>query len=137
MLPIDIMVMKGGSPNRASLSDFSGEHIVINPEDASVTVTVNNDGSIYLLEGLNETIDQDWLDSGLASVFEVMVSPISGSFSSGTNNTWLSLSTDRSWGIVKPSIGVNSVTAMMYIRRVGETSPHTQCSFTLTANVEF
>lgn len=79
----------------------------------------------------------NWLLTGPAANFEVMVSPTSGAFTgtSSAVNTWLSLSTSRSWVCRQNAVGTKTVFATVQLRLVGSTDILATASLGLSAVV--
>lgn len=85
--------------------------------DATVNITakyvLNLDGKVY--DNAN-TILENWLDSGLASGCQARATLVTGALSSGTVNTWLVLSTTRSWSRVSAPGANNTCEILIEIR---------------------
>lgn len=63
----------------------------------TASFTVGNDGIFYATDGGASSAIYDWLLAGDAADVEVRVTPTSGSYSTGTTGTWLSLAFSRTW----------------------------------------
>lgn len=105
---------------------------VTNPAEASLTIEA--DGDLVVYTTLSGTSDAgDWITPKAAagSNYEVRVSVNSGSLSSGTSDSWLSLGSSRSWGVAV-SGGGGTVSANITIEIRKASSGVVQASTTIT-----
>lgn len=87
---------------------------VVTPQSltATATLTYSSDGSCSATNGGSGT----WLLSGLNSYYEIYLNPTTGNaITSGTVNTWLALSSTRSW-YNQVQNGIKTTSGNMYIR---------------------
>ncbi len=91
-------------------------------------------GSAVALSG---SLVFNWLVSGTASLYEVYVSPTSGSFTAGTVNTWLPMTTARQWYVSATTVGpANTCVFNVKIRRISDSVEMVaDTSFTVSASV--
>ena len=134
-----IDVLKFGSstaaPNKVSIEDFNDSH-TDNLSLATAGFTFNvSSGNI---DSQNFGVIQQWLDAGgVASDYEILVSPTSGNFSTGTINTWLRLDANRSWTRNNAISGTTkTVTAVVQLRAYGFTDVIDSCTVILEATFE-
>jgi hypothetical protein len=82
---------------------------------ASFELRNNNGFYASILSGNTRTFRYNWVSGDAALNYEVIVNPISGTYTSGIVNTWLSLSISRVWALTV--IGTpRSVTSTVQIR---------------------
>ena len=84
---------------------------------ATATYELRFDGTVWAGIG-SGTLSQTgtWLLSGTASAYETRVTATSGTFTSGTVGTWLSLASNRSWTVQQGTSGANTVVFDVEIR---------------------
>ena len=122
-----MLLAAGGDPVRLSArtvtdNDFS---VLPTPASASASFELGSDGIARLFRANdgNAVIAGEWLLFGPASDYEVIFVSGSGSFTSGTLNTWLALSTSRSIGnfASRNVVGMTTATGsvIVQIRRIG------------------
>jgi hypothetical protein len=123
---------------KVDIFDHSVEDIQVSPTDPDARWTVRLTGKI-------EEYDFDfgaveigtWLLSGVNSDYEIRATEVSQSGSAtrtGTLNTWMAMSSDRTWRITKTSgTGVTDWVLDMEIRPAGGGANLDTCRITLTA----
>jgi hypothetical protein len=108
----------------------------IDPADATVDLTFNSNGTVTT-DGNGASHPPRWLNgSSDGSGYEIRVTPTSGTFSSGTVNTWLSLASNRNWSVVRTTFGTKSCTATVEIRNAGSLEVLATATYTLSATVD-
>lgn len=112
-----MMAQAGAGGPRVSLDALNNIDDVQVLADAQAALTIENDGDI--VETTNTLGAQDvgdWIapKSAAGANYEVRCTVNSGSLSSGTTGSWLSLGTSRSW-VVAVSSGGGSATANVTI----------------------
>ncbi len=130
-------VLRGGGPVLALQAD-TYSHEVTDPADATATFTMANTGvatggPVFLLSGTYY-----WLLNGVAADYEVFVTNVSGTPTSGTVGSWVALNTNPVWTVVRTSAGTKVWTANFKIRRVSDTVemvPNTLLSFSAFVDV--
>ena len=122
----------GGGAGSVTLNDAAYSHYAIDPSNASVGVTFSSSGTVIATGSAGYT----WLNSGTNSDYEIMADNLVGTFSSGTNNTWLPLSTSRTWTRTRTVPGESEVTARFRIRRASDGIVLATATISLTATVE-
>lgn len=89
---------------------------------STVTVTANTNGTLTVV-GNGSIIDGDitpdpgWYTpttGGIGSSYQIRITPTAGSFTTGTVNTWLTISTSRVWTV--STTGVQGVDFTVEIR---------------------
>lgn len=108
-------------------------HSVADPSDASTAYFLNSTGSEASLPA--GQVSNTWLLSGIASDYEVRATLTSGSLTSGTTGTWLSLGTSRSWTRDRNTAGVSQAVMTIEIRNATTLVVLDSASVTLTAEV--
>lgn len=105
---------------------------VPDPSDASCTFTLDNLG---VASGPG-VANYNWLSSGSASSYEVQATINSGTLTSGTTGSWLSLSSSRTWNVQRSVVGSKSCSMTVQIRETANPSNTVSASITITATVE-
>lgn len=105
----------------------------------TATLNLRNDGSLSTqITGGSETIDSDeWLNPPVsvdASLYECQATVISGSLSSGTAGSWLSLGTTRTWTRSQNVSGTSEVVFTLEVRLIGTANTLASANMTLTAD---
>lgn len=115
MFPVQPHLMGGGRRPSVSISDnndFSPltaiEESVVDPTDFDVRYSLYLSGLAYryTLAGGNVAIPGEWLVNGVNSDYEVRATEVQQSgiaARTGTLNTWMVLSSDRTWRMTKTS----------------------------------
>jgi hypothetical protein len=91
---------------------------------ASATYRLNSSGNAeYSENGGGYSVLEAWcIPAAQAANYECYATLVSGNLTSGTLNTWLALSSSRSWNVTQSAPGVDSATINVGIRRVGTTT---------------
>jgi len=135
---------------QVSFSDFYGASgIVVEISDgtfsdlafdstASVFIRLNTDGTITKDDGnLANYTDTEWVSptsTGIGSSYEVRATMTSGVTPVGTFNSWIALSTNRTWSLSRSNLGTTTSAFTLEIR---DTATDTvQDSASISFNVE-
>jgi len=115
----------GGTPGllAATLSNASNA--------ISTSAEIQNDGDHVFGDGAGGAATEDWVTPSTALVaanYEVRVDPTSGSFTTGTINTWLACTSSHTWTYA----GVGTVTFDMSFRLVGGATLKVHTGMTMT-----
>lgn len=97
-----------------SLHDGSG---------VTIGIKVQRNGEIWIDEGSGYALDTDWTDqksTGVGDDFEVFMDDTTGTWTSGTTDSWLALTSDREW--TSFSTGDKTVIFTLSVRNVTNTS---------------
>lgn len=123
-----------------TLSGEAIDDIVSDPSDANAAVIVDADGNVYSLTGTAGTVQidttTDWVrpTTAVSALFEIRATLDSGSLSSGTVDTWLTLDNDRTWAVAADAPGSQSASLTLEIRYAGGATL-TSNTYTLLAQV--
>ena len=99
---------------RVSITDQNVADITLTPTDATATYTLQSGGNVV---NHNSLLLEQWLLKGAAGDYEARATVLSGDPpNSGTLNTWLALSTTRSWSQTQTTPGVRSGEITVEIR---------------------
>lgn len=104
------------------------------PTSANATMTFNSDGTYT---GTN-LVGGNWATPGSVGVgagYDIRWVTGTGSLSTGTANTWQSLSSARTYGRSRPTAGINTATGTIQIRDAVSLSVLTTSAGTLEAEV--
>lgn len=77
----------------------------LSPTDAGVTININSNGTVVVTSlNLGTLASYNWITPTTGSTtYYVRASPTLGTFSTGTPNTWLALTSNRSWSVTYTS----------------------------------
>lgn len=123
----------------AATSDRIVTGATISPADATALYEINTDGKIY--EAANnapKTFVETWLVSGVSADFEVQAVVTSGTLTSGTANTWISLGSGAmGWTKTRTANtdGTDACIFTLNIRRVSDLVVVDTSTITLNATV--
>lgn len=126
----------GGSGSIVYLTDTGYSTTVVNPSIAACTLGFLSTRDMS--GGFDDLlIDLYWLSAGTTSGYEIRVTPLSGTFSTGSDSTatWLNLGTSRSWKVSKNSAGGKTCTATYEIRDASSLVVLNSATISLTATV--
>lgn len=131
--PVHNLLASGGiSPVDALTASASDG--VVGSGTASATIAIQTDGLIRkTVQGVTTTIGT-WLLSGSNSDYEVYLTGAGDS--PGTLDTWLALSSTRSWGLSQGSLGSKDFTGTYYLRRVGSSINLDSAALTLSVSFD-
>ena len=103
--PVNIVSLSGG---RAEVSDFTSPN--------TAQIDFNSDGTITGLE----TGADKWFalapSVGIGADYEIFAERTAGVLPTGTMDTWLALSSNRSWSVTQAGAGETSSTILVKIR---------------------
>lgn len=114
-----------GQLGHPRLTNRSVIHSVSAPSTATVQIRFGTDGILTTFVGVTGTTrEPEWGGfalgySGLGDFYEIKLSVTSGENPNGTSalrDTWLDLSTQRTWGIATPSPGIYVGSWLVQIR---------------------
>lgn len=78
----------------------------------------------------------DWvLPNGSAALYEVRATLNSGTLTSGTTGTWLSLGTTRTWTVERSAVGSSSASLTIEVRLIGGSTVLATGNVNITADV--
>jgi hypothetical protein len=117
---------------------------VSSPYDARAAVKVDTDGYMYRLVSRSFSQvsgTQYWIDnkSATKSDYECKMTGTGNTPSDyGLSlNTWYTLSSDRTWGLIRTSAGSEQFNGTLYIREIADTSNQVTCSISLDVEAGF
>jgi len=128
------MAMKGGGGVVLRVDDGTYTHDVINPQDATVSLSLNSSGVLTILA--DSGTSYNWVTGALPSGYEVRVTATVGSVSSGTVGSWLPLSTTRTWTVERTILGTKTATLTVEIGLLGASSVLEAGTITMSATVD-
>lgn len=133
---ISIGSFYGTSAPVISITDQSRAATGISPATATNGYRLNSNGKVYDNGNGTYSFIEDWVTpTGAASSYEALVTVTSGSLSSGTSGSWLALSSTRDWTVTRTSVGTNTCTFTVDIRKVGTTTVLDSATITIEAEV--
>ena len=112
--------------------DANVEHVVLDPNDAVAQISIRSAGDVTATGEATYT----WLFTGVNSDYEAKADVTSGSLSSGTTGSWLSLASTRNWSRTRTVFGTSSVTMTIRVRRVSDSVELDVITVSLTATVD-
>lgn len=120
-----------------SVTDQTLSVIAFSPVTATSGYRLNTNGKVYQNDQGSYLYIEDWVTpNGAAASYECYVTVTSGTLSSGTSGSWLSLGTTRDWTVAQSSIGTKTCTFTVDIRKIGTTTVLDSATITLTAEVQ-
>lgn len=130
---ISISNFYGTSNQYVAFDDVGASDYQFFPNTAYAFYSINNTG--YVTSTGNPSAQWSFPLSA-ASNFEVYATLASGSVSSGTFNSWLSLGTSRDWTCSQTSIGTKSAEISLQVRKIGTSTVLDTWTVYLDATVE-
>lgn len=130
---ISISDFYGASNQYAAFDDTTASDYQFSPNTAYAFYSINNTG--YVTATGNPTTQWSFPLSA-ASNFEVYATLVSGSVTSGTFNTWLSLGTSRIWECAQNSVGTESAEISFQVRKIGTTTVLDTWTLNIDATVD-
>ena len=121
-----------GSSPTVSISNLLVVAIGFSTQTASYTLQADGD----IISAGTIVVDQgDWIvpKSAASGVYETRATVVSGSLTTGVTGTWLSLDSDRTWSLVRNSVGSSQCVLTIEIRK--GTTVLTSATITLEAEV--
>lgn len=116
-------------------SDITISDIVFSPSTSTASFTLNSAGT-YTCLGSIKPADGTWLKGiGVGADYEARLTVVSGSFTTGTVGSWLSLGTSRQWTFSQISVGTGSAAGTLEIRDPSSGFVFTSCNLTLNGEV--
>ncbi len=118
-----------------TLVDHEATSEAISPATATASFSLANDGDIDGTAGSNTIVDiGDWLSPKTnMSAYECQMDIVSGSFTSGTTGSRLSLGASRTWTKAQATNGSSSVVGTLTIYRISDGAAVDSATITLTA----
>jgi hypothetical protein len=111
---------------------------VVDPNDASARVTLVNDGTVTRVSV--GSMMSNWYTpttAGVGASHWVRATVTSGSLSSGTTGSWVSINTNPAWVCSQTVIGTKTATVTLELATdSGGANIVGSCSVTITANVD-
>lgn len=121
----------GGGGGGATLNDATYSDSVIDPDNASASVSVGGaSGQVSGTGGATYT----WLNTGVYTDYQVRATVNSGSVSSGTTGSWLT--PGQTWSRTRTVFGTSSVNLTLEIRRVSDSVVVASAVVSLEATVD-
>lgn len=135
---IDLLDFLGASNQSVALADETIAASVISPNNAVAGYALNSNGSVQQTINNSTSNIGTWLLGGAASGFEVRATAVSGTVTSGTLNTWLSMSSTNSWTRVNSTDGISTAMTVLTVEiRVASTGQVLDsATITLEASVD-
>lgn len=116
-------------------SDITITDIVFSPSTATASFALNSSGT-YTCLGSIKPADGTWLKGiGTGGGYEARLTVTSGSFTTGTTGSWLSLGTTRQWTFSQLTVGSGSAAGTLEIRDPDSGFVFTSCNLTLNGEV--
>lgn len=116
---------------QVQLTDDTAFHEVNDPSDATASYSLNSGGTV---SGTGIS-GYSWLLIGSNSDYEARATLLSGTLTSGTTGSWQALSTTRTWTRNRTTIGQNTASITLEIRRVSDSVVLDSATITLDALV--
>lgn len=132
-----VMQMLLGSGGKFALlpGSITVTDIAFSPSTASANFALNSSGT-YTCTGSIAPANGTWLKgAGTGSDYEARLTATTGTFSTGTVGSWISLGTNRTWTVTQGSVGSNSAEGTLEIRDAISGVVFTTCTLTLNAEV--
>lgn len=118
------------------LENFSAAGFAFSPASASAAVRLTSAGEVERsLNGGAYANLFTWLLAGTGAGYECHMTMVSGTDFTGTLDTWLALSSNRTWSLSQSGIGTTSGVGTLSIRPVGG-GVIASCTVTVSAEVE-
>lgn len=130
--------MASGAATSASISNRTPTAESVDPANATAGYRLGSDGQAQEtnVSGTYVDISGEWETGGLpGSLYECRVTVTSGTLSSGTSGSWLSLGSTQTWTRTRSGIGSNAVTFTVEIRDANTLTVLDTATVTLTATV--
>ena len=125
-----------GGLNASLPSSLSVEDLVLNPNTATASFTLNS-GGIYTSSGNITAPSGTWkTGTGVGSDYETRLTVTSGSFSGSGTGSWLSLGTTRTWYKTQSGVGTADAGGTVEIRNASTGTVYTSSVLSLFATVE-
>lgn len=138
MKPIRVMEMGAGSGGGLGALIPAGFylHYAFDPDDATCNIQFSSNGTCAISAGASPDPD-DWkTGTGVGADYDIRWTNTSGSLSSGTVGTWLSLGSNRVFGVVRTISGTKTCVGTVEIRNATTLAVLATGSITLEATVE-
>lgn len=122
---------------RIALSALSVSATGFDPGSAGASYSLQNDGDIETFNEFGATDAGDWVSNPKTNfaAYEVRATETSGTASTGTVGSWLSLGTTRTWTADQSGLGEKTCTLLIEIRGSTSLATLASASIILTATV--
>lgn len=134
MKPFLAMVFGGSSGATVTVPNASVNAVANFPASANASITYNDDGT-YSQNGVAAGLWRDPSSAGAGAGYEIRWTPVSGTLTTGATSTWQSLSTPRTYGRLRTSIGLATASGTVEIRDAGTAVVESTGTNTLEAEV--
>lgn len=133
---ISIQNFYGTAAPVVGATNFSGYASVSSPGTATNGYRLDSNGKVYTNDNGTWSYFEDWVTpNGAASNYECYATLSSGTLSTGTTGSWLSLGTTRDWTVTRSTLGLKSCTFTVDIRKIGTTTILDTITVTIEAEV--
>lgn len=124
-----------GNPDGVALDGSNPFDTAISPSSASATYALNSNGTSVITGDVSPS---NWIDNtSNASLYEVRATRNSGSTPTGTFNSWLALSSSRSWSLGRSGAGTSVSNVTFEVRRASTGIIVDSVTVNFGATVEF
>ncbi len=123
----------GGGAGALTLNDGNYSTEVVDPLNAATSITLSNAGTFTAVGDDGETYP--WLTGGSPSAYEVLVTTLSGTVSTGTVGSWLPLSSNQTWAVLRTTVGAKATTVLVEIGLLGTSTGLASATISMTATV--
>lgn len=133
MLANFAFLMAGRGGPRVAITDQEVAASGAAPQSA--TYRLDNAGAARAIVGVSNVILENWITptSAAGAAYEARATVVSGSLSSGTTGSWLSLGTTRDWNVSRGSVGLSTCILTIEIRRASDSVVIDSATITLSA----
>lgn len=103
----------------ATVNDATYSASALSPADATISVTFNSSGQVTISQNGGAPVNQyTWMNGGTAANYDIRATIVSGTVTTGTTGSWLSLSGGQSWSKTRTSnlAGTDTVVLTIEIR---------------------
>lgn len=121
----------------AQISDQTASGGVVLPGTGVAGYELRSDGGAYLLnQATYVRVTDEWKGSGSAADYEVRATIVSGTLTTGTVGSWVSLSTTRGWDRENSTSLASTTVLTIEIRRASDSVVLTTATITLEVSNE-
>lgn len=133
---ISIQNFYGTGLATVSITNQNLINVTFSPTNSTQTYRLNSNGKVYDVKNGTASLIEDWVTpNSAASNYECFVTVTSGTLSSGTSGSWLSLGTTRDWSVTQTAIGVKTCVFTVDIRKISTTTVLDSATITIEAEV--
>lgn len=132
------MALRGRGSSATVNIGVTGEQsdLVTDPDDSSVVLRFKADGTLTVTNTAGTTTSSWITGTFVAANYDLYVTVTAGSFTTGTTLTLLPLDTERSFSVVRTSVGLKSCAATYEIQPSGGGTALDTETITLAAEVD-